>query len=268
VSRSCSGTCHLCRRSPVELRRSHIIPSWAYKRMRLRDDAVEGTKRKNPNPVLLREDQAVQVSNQITDDLLCDDCEQRFGVDERYAADFAYQADGTAPRFFETITLMDPQDQDAVRGAFANGIELGTLARFGAGVLWRAHVSKEAPGCSLGDRYGEEFRRYLFAEADFPLKRSRLHAVSGRHSWVGPGEAGRACLLPNSRRLDGFHSHTILVCGMHFEFVVGGRIDEDYREFCLVRGPHRCVILNSSDDLLEQIKPQALRAIRAKRKGL
>jgi hypothetical protein len=71
---------------------------WAYLRASLH--RVPGrTEKKNPNPYDLSSEALVQTSGQVTEYMLCANCEQRFGVDETYASKLAYQPDGTATLF-------------------------------------------------------------------------------------------------------------------------------------------------------------------------
>lgn len=84
------GECKLCKNGAVELRESHIIPSWAYKRMR--DCSAVGG---NPNPIVISNGRASQISDQVKEHLLCESCEQLFSVNERYVSSIAYEKDGT-----------------------------------------------------------------------------------------------------------------------------------------------------------------------------
>jgi len=41
------------------------------------------------------------------------------------------------------------------------------------------------------------------------------------------------------------------MCGFQFEFAVGQAIEEAYRNFCLIRGRHRAIILWPSDTVVD-----------------
>src|SRR4051812_49271263 len=83
--------CRLCLKD-VPLRASHIVPKWAWKKAR-----SEGHE--NPNVVNVHGGVAVQTSAQITEKLLCDECEQRLGRHDGYVGALVYAQDGMAPIF-------------------------------------------------------------------------------------------------------------------------------------------------------------------------
>lgn len=77
------GTCRLCQTPNIELRDSHIIPGWAYER--IRQQAALDSYSTNKNPLRVKENGiAVQVSNEIKEYMLCDACEQKFGIQENW----------------------------------------------------------------------------------------------------------------------------------------------------------------------------------------
>jgi hypothetical protein len=218
------------------------MPSWAYRRAR--------SSGRNPNPVLVHGSRAVQISKQMKEQMLCDACEQRLGRDENYASTLAYQVDDTA-------TLFDKVERAYVDGTIQTTIakpvdlDVEALVRFGCSVLWRGHVSALVPNCDLGQRYGDEFRRYLLGDAPFP----KGAAVVLFFLEDGPGtrraRVSRAFTTPQSHRWRSFHTHRVVICGFQFEFAVGQAIDDAYRNFCLVRGKHRAIILWPSDSVVD-----------------
>lgn len=230
--------CKLCLAGPTQLRKSHIVPSWAYRRAR--------SAAKNPNPVLVEKGRAAQVSRQHTERMLCGTCEQRLGVHEKYAATLAYRQDETAALF----GCIERRYSDAsLRASFAEPVrvDIESLVQFGSSVLWRAHVSRHAPKCHLGERYGEQFRRYLIGEAAFPENAAVALFFLEDEPGSQTARVSRASAMPQSQRRQGFYTHRVLICGLQFEFAVGQAIDDVYRLFCLVRGKHRAIILWPSD---------------------
>jgi hypothetical protein len=62
--------CKLCKQDR-ELRESHYLPAVVFAQLR-----TEGEQ--NPNPVLISRRSSVTTSKQITDKVLCGDCEELF----------------------------------------------------------------------------------------------------------------------------------------------------------------------------------------------
>ena len=75
------GTCHMCLRPDVELQESHIVPKWCYKCMRC---TVPGEV---PDPVMIG-GAAFHTSRQVTEHLLCKNCERVLNPAETYVSRF------------------------------------------------------------------------------------------------------------------------------------------------------------------------------------
>ena len=153
------GKCKLCSANGLELRKSHILPAWAYKRSRDPDYT-------NPNPVLIVSERAVQTSRQLTEYLLCDDCESQFGKVEDLVSRLVYQADGSSvlPTMLGDEITSDARGE---RWMFPGDLPLDSLIYFCASVIWRAAISRGITQCDLGI-YAEPFRAYLHGETAFP----------------------------------------------------------------------------------------------------
>jgi hypothetical protein len=129
------GICKLCLQTR-ELRDSHLLPKALYRMSRW-----EGEK--NPNPLLLSAEGAVQTSLQVKDYVLCSECEQRFNREgERYAMS-QVQRGGKFP-LLAALSAVSPSKAS---GGFAwyhrsvtPGIDRETLAYFALSVFWRASV--------------------------------------------------------------------------------------------------------------------------------
>lgn len=154
-------TCALCLRHPLELRRSHILPKYAYRRARS-DETV------NPNPVHFRRGAVTyQTSDQVRTEMLCDECEQRFSLHERHASynynvvhEKVLPASEQLPNGWR---LLDP-----VPGV----LDTDRLRYFAVSVIWRAHhyYRSQDPrrdnAVALG-RFEPAIRRFLLGEGPF-----------------------------------------------------------------------------------------------------
>src|SRR5262249_41356146 len=88
--------CRLCLHDSV-LRQSHLLPSWAYRRLKQCCDSGD-------HPVRVADGTACMTSAQTTQDLLCQECEDRFGQREDRVARLTELDDHGRPRFLEHIT--------------------------------------------------------------------------------------------------------------------------------------------------------------------
>jgi hypothetical protein len=238
------GTCALCLRPGSKLQASHIMPAWAYKRIREPNTT-------NPHPVEIQSGRAVQTSRQITEHLLCMQCEQRFSVRERYAASVVYQNKRTAPIF----NLVDPKPvRDGRRMCPARAVRLDVeqICFFGASVLWRGHVSKALQSCSLGDRYGEAFRAYLHGDESFSANCS-IVLLAYRDAPDAGSVLARMFAMPTSIKEDGYHSYSFFVCGLQFLFASGKNRPRHYTRMCLAHSAEKRVVIAYQTSFLDGI---------------
>src|SRR5258708_6712222 len=130
--------CALCLIEGKELRDSHYVPAGVYRVLR-DESATDG----NPNPILLGEKTAIQTSKQITDYLLCHECEDRLNRNgENYFLKICWRRNG-----FKLHAVLDAAPPSLVAGqikvyAAANfpEIDAGAISYFAASMFWRASV--------------------------------------------------------------------------------------------------------------------------------
>jgi hypothetical protein len=249
------GSCALCLAQGVELRESHILPSWAYKRARADDTA-------SPDPVQLRFGTAVQTSKQLTDRLLCGQCEQRLGTAERYASTVAYKADFSTD-FFSHVRRL-PRTATPVPIVEPTTLDLAQLAYFGASVFWRAHTSTKTPGYSMGEWYAEAFRAYLL-DPSSPPDRAAMILMYYEDSPGQGSKYGTTFVVPAQSKDGNYRVHRLLVCGLHFELVTGGVLPQSFRTLCLWRGSDTRIPIQNHEFLVEWFA-KVLPPIRAKGK--
>jgi len=233
------GTCALCRSEQVELRDSHLLPSWAYKRVR-----ATRAGGPDPNPVNFTEGKAFQTSKQITGFLLCSACEDRFGRRENYVSQLCRQSDGTTPLIQHLRRRADQVDKPLEVAELDIKVDAENLAYFAVSVVWRGDVMKEghlASDVTLGDRYREKFRGYLNGDAAFPLCARVLLNVLKPPSWMMVIDG--AVTTPSSNRMGACHRHAFLMCGFEFNVLVGHVLPNASEEACLVHSTTKRVVL-------------------------
>jgi hypothetical protein len=232
------GPCGLCLKTR-ELQDSHYLPRAFYKR--LRGPAEE----RNPNPVVVTEAGKVATSKQVTDYLLCADCEDRFNRNgEKRVIENCWQAEGRFP-ILAALTAATPVHSGeagfrAFEGRSIKGIDADQLGYFAASVFWRAAVRQWSP---IGEHssarldlgaYAEELRLFLLGEAGFPTDVVLSVNVNASTTIL----ANEYAVLPflKARRAD-CDQYKLLIPGLGFEMFVGKDIPAGVRAMCLIRSP-------------------------------
>lgn len=231
------GKCKLCKTSGVELQESHIIPKWAYKR--LRDYSPSAG---NPNPIVITDGRAAQVSNQITEYLLCRNCEQRFGQVESYISEIAYSNDGTPI----PLQILGIKHDTSSRFVTLTALDIDKIKYFAASVIWRAHVSKRK--LSLGDKYGEDLRSYLHGSGSFP-NNFRISIVILDQPIDSRHPRHNVVAFPTTKIEFGYHRHAFYLCGLYFEVCVGRVMPSVRDEICLNYGKNKLAGLFPADEI-------------------
>lgn len=174
------GLCKLCILKK-DLQDSHLMPRSLYKKAR-----GSGTKG-NQDPHVLTAKERRSTSHQITDYVLCSDCEQRFSKDgEDYVMRLVTMQNGQFP-LLDMLNAIPPSLKTkrwtVYSAADTPGIERAKIAYFALSVFWRASVhtweqeSGEKIRIDLGKKYNEEIRRYLLGETPIPEHANLLVAA-------------------------------------------------------------------------------------------
>lgn len=247
------GICVLCNRNGC-LRISHLIPAWAYKRI-LRSDSDNERA-----PVRIAGGSAVLTNKQITQRLLCTECELRFAKYERHLARLTMPV-GDRIKFYEKLTRANVPSG---RVAYCNDHgDADLIAYFAASLLWRASVMSAA--CALG-AYQQEFQRYLLGEAQFPG-----NAVLGvgvfEPSTVRGTDTRRWISAPTRVRTPDGWLHGFLLCGLVFRCFVGGVVPNRLRQVSLAApNQKRSIMLLSPEECPDFLAAAELAAV-AKPRG-
>ncbi len=250
-----TGTCRL-HGGLGELRDSHIIPRWTYRRMtKLASAAGAG-----PGGIVQIADGTAMISGtQISEHLLCPDCEQKVGRWETHVASLALQPDDSFPAL-DSVLLLPDGDLDGFRVADGTPLpEPEKIVLFATSVVWRASVSTRFPKVSLGSRYEQDFREYLQGKATMPSNvRLLVQLIDPK---AGP-RSDRLVVHPESKRDGGHHVHQFAVFGMHFYVAVGGQLPTICDQFCFAKTKR---VLVSDGRML--LGPAAKSATSAQHKG-
>jgi hypothetical protein len=182
--------------------------------------------------VRLTGDIAIISGEQLSEYLLCLDCERRFGAWERYVAEkVAQQVNGRFPGL-DTIEPSRSPDDKSTRATDASALDLDKIVSFVASIFWRASVSSAVADLSLGAKYDEEFRNYLRGEEPFP-QNVRLFfqlLLSDKELPVD-----RVMAEPHNLHGDGHEFYLFAGCGMLMSLVVGDNFPPQYDDLCLAR---------------------------------
>jgi hypothetical protein len=245
------GRCPLCRRDGHELQDSHFQPAGVYRVLR---DETES----NPNPFRFSDEGVFQDSRQVSDYLLCRDCEQRLSKN----GENWFLAHCWRKNQFRLASLLDSAIPPAVyprmriyHAAMIPGLNVTALTYFAASMFWRASVHRweiarsKFRGIELGP-YEEQLREYLMSESPFPDSCALLVSVPENVKII----AGLS-LTPYGGRKGTHHAYKLVVLGVGFHLLIGRQIPRGLRAMCLVRGVGNPICRT---DMLEQAIMQDL----------
>lgn len=238
-------TCPLCLIETPRLRRSHLLPKSAYKRVNTKEE---------PNPVLITPDAIVKTSAQLVMPLLCGECEQLLSTKgEQYSIPLL----ASANRIFPLREILKEEKQ-AIRsegdgyaiydGRKLEKLDLSSLAHFVVGLFWRSSQKgwKTFDGIQLG-RYEEAFRKYLLT-GEFPLDRQSTLLLMV-NSDTGPSL--EILQPPQTFRIDGAIAHEFRVLGLRAQFRSGYKLarNEATESACFLRNGTLCLASDHEDFL-------------------
>jgi hypothetical protein len=207
-------------------------------------------------PVQVHDDTALITGEQLSEYLLCQNAEGRFSTWEKTVARIALQSDETFPAKDAVVQL---PDTEAEGESVADGSALPLdIIPFALSVIWRASVSTLFPKVSLGNRYNEEFRRFLVGDTAVP---SNVRLFVSIVNVNATPRIDRVVIPPDTLRVNGFHTHQFGHFGFYFHVIVGGQ-PPILDRFCFIRTQR--VILSDGTRML---KSAARTLIKATPKG-
>jgi hypothetical protein len=245
------GTCRLCL-TPSELQDSHLLPKALYKLLK---NTAASDGQKNPNPVVVNKKIALKTSAQISDYLLCKQCERRFSTGgEKWMMEHCWRSDSDFP-LRSTLENATPvhvghSGLSIYEGASISGVDIAKTVYFAASVFWRASAHEWGP--ILGQKpvklvfgpYEESLRIFLVVDGDFPKDVVLLVTVSSTKE----AGANEYVLFPFLRnKTSGFKQYMFCIPGVTFQLFVGKAIPGRLRVGCTARSKNNLLYLGSND---------------------
>jgi len=216
----------------------------------MRDD-VENP---NPNPHFLAEGFVKQTPAQVTDYLLCEECEQLFRKKgEDWVLHHCYRGRGVfrlQPFLANAQPVANTDTMFAYEAARIPEINAEALVYFAASVFWRAaarnwHIQRELlMATSLGVAYQEQFRQFLLRQSAFPNLAVMLVVVSRNP------EPALATMFPMTFRQESYFHHSFHIPGIAFHLFLGRQISAKLSKLCLVHSPQRLIYSSNTIDEL------------------
>jgi hypothetical protein len=234
------GTCKLCLTANVDLQNSHLIPAGAYKLIHSSDGS---------SPIVMKSAVTIKKDEQITDYVLCGECEQRFNDNgERWVLAYCNQF-GAGFRLNDLLDQAQPLevvgDAAIYAGSAIPEIDMEKLAYFAASVLWRGSVhdwrsGKDAVRSPKLGPYEEDFRKYLMGHGPFPPN------VFFGVDIVGDKNLWPSVFVPyGGRREDLMWQYVFPFLGIVFLFLLGKSVDPARFRYCAYRSPERLITRGS-----------------------
>ncbi len=241
----------MCKRDQ-ELQNSHFLPAGVYRVTREENEA-------NPNPITFNDRGVFQDSKQISDYLLCSECEDRLNKNgERWFLAHCSRKDQF--RLDSLLNSGTPVElsprMKVYHAASIPGVNVEALAYFASSMFWRGSAHRwttrgmAAKGIQLGP-YQEELRTYLLGLTEFPRDCVMWVSVADTRTPIDAFS-----LTPYGGRRHGYHVYKLLVRGVGFHLFVGRRIPAQFRQTCFIRGTGHPIYRT---DMLEEAVLQDMR---------
>ena len=257
------GTCKLCLREGVELQRRHLLSAAVYRI--LRDERVSP----NPNPVLITPEGRVQSNQQQWAHLLCRSCEALLSREgEDWVFRYGMKQDGSFA-LAELLRRARPsvgtvgEHTRLYEAALIPEINAAAITHFAIGIFWKASVygwntDGSVPVNLTG--YGDQFRRFLLGEAEFP--NDAVLAVLVREG----GSIDRLTHTPAGSAGPDISTYQFPIPGFSFVLTIGRDISERVSQYCFVRGVGRPIVITVATEqfLFQQAQRAMERALRPK----
>lgn len=234
------GICKLCLLEK-ELRDSHYLPKGLLR-------YLQEHSLRNPNPIMVTPDSVFQTSHQITDYLLCEDCEQRFNINgERWVIRQMARIDSFPiwEKLHEGTPLAANEDRVCYAGASIPGLRMDQLVYFAMSVFWRGsvHSWKDRAGKDHGIDLGiyEEPTRQFLLGGPFPEDVALTISI-----WRTKEDVAVAAYFPTPGDSSDYTTFLLYIPGIEFLLSLGENIPEPTRLSCSIRTPQKLIYASHS----------------------
>ena len=235
--------CRLCRRTDLPLRQSHYLPAALYRII----------SKPQWNPVVVSATTAISTSEQVVNELLCDECERRFSDGgEAWVISKCWRDERIFPLREDLLAV----------GAVTSGPELSVfeaaniptvrpdqLAYFAASVFWRGAAHNWTIQRKKVDRlpfgpFAEAFRLYLMGGPWPSHTALRVYVGQGMEEFRNTTVA-----FPHRSYKKEFSLYAFTIPGMTFYLFLGNGIPEPIARSCSARSPERYIFMSDETDL-------------------
>jgi hypothetical protein len=191
--------------------------------------------RANPNPVFITHTSTSTTSKQITDYVLCFDCEQRFSKNGETYVMSQVNRNGRFP-IIERMEVAIPESQEAESTTYsgaAMGIDTDKLGYFALSMVWRGAAHEwHSPFGDVSTRLDlggleEPIRKYLLGDAGFPDVAIVIRVCDDETS-------REVLLLPTPGGDEYGPSLEMFALGIHFFVLLGSTVAPAIRKMCCV----------------------------------
>jgi hypothetical protein len=255
-----TGQCRPCLASGVKLLNSHLIPAALYKVVR--DERVDVV-----HPWVITTDVTIQSPRQVSDYLLCAECERR--LEQGGESWFIPQCWRNPTTFPLRACLVEAQPIPKMEagvaiyeGARILDLDVDRLAYFAVSIFWRAAAHQWAFHKETVRRlklaaYQERLRQYLLG-GSFPADAVLVVLVAYGMEEMRNGSISFPHL---SKRDKGWRRYSFTVPGVTFWLFVGRAIPSEIQRMCCVRSPQKLLF---SSDQVDLANAQMQRAVFAR----
>lgn len=245
------GVCKLCLQTRA-LQDSHYLPKGAYRVNR-------ALALNNPHPVVLSNDELLQSSAQLSDYLLCSECEQRFSRNgEAWVLANIPRDYGEKFPVLEALkgeaSILEDGGTKAYAGAKVKFLDMEKIVYFALSVFWRGAVHvwesslhSEAPDVHLCG-YEEPIRQFLRGTS--PLSEDVSLTV-----YVCPnGSVLNAMLVPWDAHLPECSRYIFYLSGLGFVLHFADKLPPQFKATCAYHSPDKPIMLSTDfENLIREI---------------
>jgi hypothetical protein len=204
---------------------------------------IRQMNKKNPNPMVVGRNASGTTSKQVTDYVLCAECEDLFNKNgEKWMLSQIWNGKRFPLR--ERLNVAMPAYYLTGAVAFSGtavGIDVGKLGYFALSVLWRGavHIWNTPFGSktniiNLGSEE-EPIRKFLLGDEPFPQNVVVMaHVCTDIYST-------QSFFVPSPVSGTPFTSFSFLTLGILFRIFVGSNIPVAFRDFCCVKSGRRLI---------------------------